>query len=152
MALKFSTGLVNAIALDKSFKEAVEGAASAGFYLDIYTGTRPANPDMAATGVKLARYTAAAAAKMHLAGVVSAGVIAKDPAETWGATGLATGTAGYYRLVTDSDDGTTLSTTAIRIDGAIAASGGDMNMTSTAIATGAPLLINTATFTIPTGA
>ena len=42
MALKFSTGLVDAVALDKSFKEAVEGASAAGFYIDIYTGTRPA--------------------------------------------------------------------------------------------------------------
>jgi hypothetical protein len=151
MALKFSTGLVDSIAVDKSFKEAVEGASAAGFYIDIYTGTRPATPDAAATGTKLARFTAASAAKMHLASTATAGVIAKDGTEVWGATGLANGTAGYYRLVTSSDDGTTTSTTAVRIDGVIATSGGDMNMTSTTIATGAPLLINNATFTIPGG-
>lgn len=151
MALKFSTGLVDAVALDKSFKEAVEGASAAGFYIDIYTGTRPATPDAAATGTKLARFTAASAAKMHLAGTVTAGVIAKDATEVWGGTGLANGTAGYYRLVTSSDDGTTTSTTAVRVDGVIATSGGDMNMSSTTIAIGAPLLINTATFTIPGG-
>lgn len=151
MALKFSTGLVNAVALDKSFKEAVEGASAAGFYIDIYTGTRPATPDAAATGTKLARFTAAAGAKMHLASTVTDGVIAKNGTEVWGATGLANGTAGYYRLVTSSDDGTTTSTTAVRVDGVIATSGGDMNMSSTTIAIGAPLLINTATFTIPGG-
>lgn len=151
MALKFSTGLVDAVALDKSFKEAVEGASAAGFYIDIYTGTRPATPDAAATGTKLARFTAASAAKMHLASTVTAGVIAKDGTEVWGGTGLANGTAGYYRLVTSSDDGTTTSTTAVRVDGVIATSGGDMNMSSTTIAIGAPLLINTATFTIPGG-
>lgn len=151
MALKFSTGLVNAIALDKSFKEAIEGTSAAGFYIDIYTGTRPSTPDTAATGTKLARFTAASAAKMHLDDSVTAGVIAKEPSEVWGATGLANGTAGYYRLVTSSDDGTTTSTTAVRIDGVIATSGGDLNMSSTTIAIDAPLLINTATFTIPGG-
>lgn len=150
MALKFSTGLVDAVALTSSFKEAVEGSSAAGFYIDIYTGSRPATPDTAATGTKLARFTAAAGAKMHLASSVTAGVIAKDATEVWGATGLANGVAGYYRMVTSSDDGTTTSTSAVRIDGVIATSGGDLNMTSTTIATGAPLLINSATFTIPT--
>lgn len=151
MALKFSTGLVDAVALDKSFKEAVEGASAAGFYIDIYTGTRPATPDAAATGTKLARFTAASGAKMHLASTVTAGVIAKASSEVWSATGLANGTAGYYRLVTNSDDGTTISTTDARVDGVIATSGGDMNMSSTTIALDAPLLINSATFTIPRG-
>lgn len=149
MALRFSTGLVDAIALDKSFKVAIEGTSAAGFYIDIYTGTRPTTPDEAATGTKLARFTAASAAKMHLADAVTAGVIAKAASEVWGATGLANGTAGYYRIVTNSDDGTTTSTTAVRVDGVIATSGGDMNMSSTTIALGAPLLINTATFTMP---
>jgi hypothetical protein len=152
MALKFSTALIDAVALTHSFKEAVEGAGSGGFWIDVYTGTRPTSPNDAATGTKLARFTAAAGAKMHLAAVtLTPGVIAKDTTEVWGGTGLANGVAGYYRLVTDSDDGTTASTTAVRVDGVIATSGGDMNMTSTNIATGAPLLINSATFTIPSG-
>lgn len=152
MGLKFSTGLVDSIMADKSFKEAVEGAGAAGFFIDIYTGGRPASPDDAATGTKLTRYTAEAGAKMHLAAAAVAGVIAKAAAEVWSATGLANGNAGYYRLVTDADDGTTASTTAVRIDGTIAVSGSDMDMTSTAIALGAPLLINSATFTMPKSA
>lgn len=149
MALKFSTGLVNALMVDKAFKVAIEGAGAAGFYIDIYTGVRPASPDDAATGTKLARFTAAAGAKMHLAATAAAGVIQKAAAETWGATGLANGSAGYFRLVTDSDDGSTTSATAMRVDGAIAVSGSDMDMTNTSIALGAPLLINGTTFTMP---
>lgn len=152
MALKFSTGLVDAIMTDKSFKEAVEGAAAAGFFIDIYTGTRPASPDDSATGTKLARYTAAAGAKMHFAAASVGGVIAKAAAESWAATGLANGAAGYFRMVTDSDDGSTTSATAVRVDGTIAVSGSDMDMTSTAVALGAPLLINSATFTMPKSA
>lgn len=152
MALKFSTGLVDVIMASKSFKEAVEGTGAAGFFIDIYTGARPASPDDAATGTKLARYTAAADAKMHLAAAAVGGVIAKAAAEVWAATGLANGNAGYFRLVTDADDGATASTTAVRVDGAIAVSGSDMDMTSTAIAVGAPLLINRGTFTMPKSA
>lgn len=152
MALKFSTGLVDAIMTSKSFKEAVEGAGAAGFFIDVYTGARPASPDDAATGTKLARYTAAAGAKMHFAAASAGGVIAKAAGEAWSATGLANGNAGYFRVVTDSDDGTTASATEVRIDGTIAVSGSDMDMTSTAIALGAPLLINSATFTMPKSA
>ena len=152
MALKLSTGLVNATMAEKSFKAALEGTGAAGFFIDIYSGARPASPNDAATGTKLARITAAAGARLHFAAAAVDGVIAKAAAETWQATGLANGAAGYFRLVTDSDDGSTTSTTAVRVDGTIAVSGSDMDMTSTAVALGAPLLINSATFTMPKSA
>ena len=60
MALKLSTGLVNATMAEKSFKAALEGTGAAGFFIDIYSGARPASPNDAATGTKLARITAAA--------------------------------------------------------------------------------------------
>jgi hypothetical protein len=104
------------------------------------------------TGTKLARITAAAGARLHFAAAAVDGVIAKAAAETWQATGLANGAAGYFRVVTDADAGDTSSTTAIRVDGVIAVSGSDMDMTNTSIALGAPLLINTATFTMPVAA
>lgn len=152
MALKLSTGLVNATMADKSFKAALEGTGAAGFFIDIYSGARPASPNDAATGTKLARITAAAGARLHFAAAAVDGVIAKAAAETWQATGLANGPAGYFRVVTDADAGDTSSTTAIRVDGVIAVSGSDMDMTNTSIALGAPLLINTATFTMPVAA
>ena len=152
MALKLSTGLVNATMADKSFKAALEGTGAAGFFIDIYSGARPASPNDAATGTKLARITAAAGARLHFAAAAVDGVIAKAAAETWQATGLANGAAGYFRVVTDADAGDTSSTNAIRVDGVIAVSGSDMDMTNTSIALGAPLLINTATFTMPVAA
>lgn len=151
MTLRLSTGLVNGLIVTDCLKDLIEGSSNAGFYIDIYTGARPASPDAAATGTKLARITAAAGAKMHLeAAVTSAGSIPKETTETWAGTGLANGTAGYFRVVTDSDDGTTLSTTAVRIDGTIATSGADMNMTSTTIASGAPVAVSAASLTLPT--
>ena len=153
MTLRLSTGLVNGMAVTGSFKSIMEGTANAGFYIDIYTGTRPATPDAAATGTKLARLTAAAGARLHFDSVVAAaGVLQKAPAEAWQGTGLANGTAGYFRVVTNADDGTTVSNVFARIDGAIATSGSDMNMTSTTVATNAPLAAATATFTLPTTA
>lgn len=151
MTLRLSTGLVNGLIVTGGLKDMLEGGSNAGFYIDLYTGTRPASPDTAATGTKLARITAASAARLHLeSAVASAGVIAKEADETWAGTGLANGTAGYFRVVTDADDGTTTSTSVVRIDGTIATSGGDLNMTSTTIALGAPVSITSATLTLPT--
>jgi hypothetical protein len=151
MAIRLSTGLVNGLAVTDCLKNLLEGTSNAGFFIDIYTGTRPASPDAAATGTKLARITAAAGARLHLeAAVTSAGRIDIEADEAWSAVGLANGTAGYYRLVTNSDDGTTLSTTAVRIDGTVATSGGDATMTSTTVATGAPFTISTGYFSLPT--
>lgn len=151
MTLRLSTGLVNGMAVTNSFKNMLEGAANAGFFIDIYSGVRPATPDAAATGTKLARITAAAGARLHLESAVSAaGVIPKEADEAWAATGLANGTAGYFRVVTDADDGAGVSTSAVRVDGTIATSGGDMNMTSTTIATSAPVVASSASFTLPT--
>ena len=89
MALKLSTGLVNATMAEKSFKAALEGTGAAGFFIDIHSGARPASPNDAATGTKLARITAAAGARLHFAAAAVDGVIAKAAAETWQATGLA---------------------------------------------------------------
>jgi hypothetical protein len=77
MALKLSTGLVNATMAEKSFKAALEGTGAAGFFIDIYSGARPASPNDAATGTKLARITAAAGARLHFAAAAVDGVIAK---------------------------------------------------------------------------
>lgn len=70
-----------------------------GGFMDIYTGSQPADPDAAPTGTKLARLAlnatafAAAAAGSKVANAISP------------AAGLADGTAGYYRLL--KSDGTT---------------------------------------------
>ena len=150
MSLRLSTGLVNGLLVTGALKEVIEGSDGAGFFIDIYSGTRPTSPDTAATGTKLVRITAAAGAKMNLeSAVTSAGVIDKEGDETWAGTAVASGTAGYFRIVTNSDDGTTTSTSVVRIDGTVGTSGADLNLTSTTIASGAPVSISAGSFTLP---
>lgn len=80
--------------------------------------------------------------------VPTAGVISKVTADTWSGVNLATGTAGYFRLEKDGDTGV-LSTTAVRIQGTIAASGSDMDMPNPALTTGVTLTIDSGSLTVP---
>jgi len=83
----------------------------------------------------------------------TAGVFAKDSAQTWSgtATGAGTQTAGWFRYRSSVADPNTLDSSAVylRMDGGIAVSGGDMNMSATAIANGAAQTLSTFSFTIP---
>lgn len=77
-----------------------------------------------------------------------AGILSKE-ATVWQATAVASGTAGYFRFEADSDDDQGSSTSFRRLDGSIATSGADLNISSTAITSGATDTINTFTLTIP---
>ena len=77
-------------------------------------------------------------------GTVSAGVLSKVTSETWSATVLATGTAGWFRIRESGDNGQADSTTAARYDGSIASSGAQMNLAVQTLSIGAP-------FTVPSG-
>ena len=79
----------------------------------------------------------------------ASGAIAKATAETWQDTGLAAGTAGYFRLVANATDAGAASTTLPRIDGSVGTSGADLNMSSTTIAVGATYTIDSFTLTLP---
>lgn len=78
-----------------------------------------------------------------------AGVISKLTTETWSGSGLAAGTAGWFRIRGQGDAGSTSSTTAVRIDGSIGTSGADMNVASLNIAVSAPFLVPQAALTFP---
>lgn len=77
----------------------------------------------------------------------ASGVVAKS-ADTWQFTGLADGTAGWFRLVGNGADAGGTSTTLPRLDGSIGATG-DMVLASTAIVTSAPNTIDAFSYTIP---
>lgn len=84
-------------------------------------------------------------------GDASAGSIVKNPLETWSAVAVATGTAGWFRLrgsVVDagSADAAEL---FIRLDGSVATSGADLNLSSTSITSGATQTLSAASFTLP---
>lgn len=77
-----------------------------------------------------------------------AGVLSKE-STVWQATAGATGTAGYFRFEADSDDDQGASTTFRRLDGSIATSGADLNLSSTTLTAAAISTIGTFTVTVP---
>jgi hypothetical protein len=62
--------------------------------------------------------------------------------------GATNGTAGYFRLVTNLDDGL-LSTTQLRMQGNVSTSGAELNLTNINIALGATQTIDTFQLTEP---
>lgn len=147
MAIRASTGAINSMLSTSAFKATMEGAA--GFLIDIYSGSRPSSPNEAATGTKLVTLSLNGAGNgLHFAAAAVNGVIDKLSTETWSGTCIATGTAGYFRMRKTTDAGTTLDATAIRIDGTVANSGADLNLTNTSLVATEPFNANSAQFTI----
>lgn len=126
--------------------------------LKIYSGSQPSTADTAYSGTLLCTITVGSGA--FTAGVVTnglefgaaaSGAISKSTSETWSGTNAATGTAGWFRLYANATDAGGADTTYIypRIDGAIATSGSQLNLSSTSLTSGATLTIDTFTITFP---
>jgi len=79
---------------------------------------------------------------------VENGIIEKKSGEVWSGVCVATGTAGYARLVRDDDDGTA-STTQPRLQGTVATANADVIVTSVNFAKGATQTIDLASVTMP---
>lgn len=84
-------------------------------------------------------------------GTSTAGVLAKLASQAWAGVAVATGTAGWFRFVGSVADSGTLdsSETEVRLDGAIATSGSQLNMSSTSITSGATQTISSFPITLP---
>lgn len=124
--------------------------------LKIYSGSQPTNPDQAVAGTLLLQITDGAGAFVagEFAnglefGDAADGVISKAIAETWQDTGIASGTAGWFRLCANPTDAGGASTSLPRIDGSIGTSGADLNMSSTSIVVGSTYTIDTFVLTMP---
>lgn len=108
--------------------------------IKIYTGAQPANPATAPTGTLLGTFTLADPAF----GAPSNGsrTIGGTPIET---TGVADGTAGWFRAADQSGDAV--------MDGTVSATGGGGNLeiNTTAITTGLTVRITGGTITQPQG-
>ncbi|HEY3434229.1 MAG TPA: hypothetical protein VGK41_01115 [Solirubrobacterales bacterium] len=95
-----------------------------GGCIEVRSGPQPANANMAPTGTLLARITQGGGAWDYgsdtngLQFSIAGPRITKDPLQSWRLNGLATGVAGWFRLLT-KDDPLDESTTALRIDGTI---------------------------------
>ena len=126
----------------------------------VVTVRAPAGTGTAHNGLALAATvtTMAAASSGNIVGGVAAtagiqwgaptgGTVSK--AGVWSFNGTAVGTAGYFRMKASALDADGVSTTAVRLDGSIAVSGADMNLSNISIAIGAPTTIDGFTVTIP---
>lgn len=80
-----------------------------------------------------------------------AGVLSKLASQAWSGVAGASGTAGWFRFISAEDDAGAADSSAekIRLDGSIATSGAQLNMSSTAIASGATQTINSFALTLP---
>lgn len=125
--------------------------------IDVYSGTQPATADLVETSgsVKLITITLSSGAFSAGSptnginfGEVSSGILSKESGETWSGIGLANGTAGWFRLY-DNNYTTGASTTAVRLDGSIATSGSQFNMTNTTVTTGATSTVDSVSLTLP---
>lgn len=135
--------------------------AYANGVLAIYGGaSQPADAEDTEAGTLLALITLASGA--FTPGVAtnglnfdapSAGVLSKAAAETWSGVGLAaagTGTVATYFRFYDNDMDTGTSPTGLRFDGTIGTSSlSELQMTVTTIVEGAPVVINSFTYTPP---
>lgn len=107
--------------------------------LDIYSGTQPATADDTESGTKLIRITlssgdfvAGACDNGINLGDAADGIIGKLSGEVWSGVGLVSGSAGWFRYYTN-DVTTGASEETARLDGAIATTGAQMNMSNTTI-------------------
>lgn len=124
-----------------SLKDIFDGGS-----IKIYTGTQPASADTAPSGTLLVTIQNGGSGITWDA--ADAGSIAKAAAETWSGVCGNTGTAGWFRIQAAGDLGTT-NTTDCRIDGAVATSGSQLNVSSTAFVSGATETITSFAITMP---
>jgi hypothetical protein len=145
MTLRVSTGLRNALLDAGSLKSVMDN-----FFVDVYTGTQPGSADTAPTGTKLLTYTVDGdgSTGSDWEASASSGALSKLSSQTLQATGLAAGTAGWFRIRLAGDLGTT-NTTDKRIDGSIAQSGSDMDMANLSVTVGQIRTLDSLTITLP---
>ncbi len=124
MAIGLSTGAANLL-LDSGIGVAFDGAND---ILEIRDGTRPASADDAPTGDVLAEFTLVSDSFAAASGGAIVG------ATPWTESSApAAGSATWFRLKQSTDGGGS-SATDVRIDGDVAASGSDLNLSTIVIA------------------
>lgn len=149
MTVRLSTGTRTLLAGISGFSEIFEKGV-----IEIYSGTQPISADSAVSGTLLGSVTLGSGAftpGSPTNGLTFAGPIAGVASKTgvWSMNGVTVGTAGWFRLKANGVDAGALSTSLPRMDGSVAVSGGDLNISNISIAIGAPTTIDGFSWTIP---
>lgn len=149
MTIRLSTGTRNALCSTAGFS-----SIFANGIIEVRTGTQPATADAAATGTLLGTVTLNSGA--FTPGSPTNGLTfnaAADGAVTksgiWSMVGVAAGTAGWFRFKGNALDNDLASTTLPRMDGSVAVSGADMNMSNISIAVSSPSTVDSFSYTQP---
>lgn len=149
MTLRLSTKLRDNLAGTTGF-----ASTFANGVIEVYSGSQPASADAAVTGTLLGTvtlssgaFTPGTATNGLTFAAASGGAVAKTG--VWSFNGVAVGTAGWFRLKGNAVDAGAISTVLPRLDGSIAVSGADMNLSNITIAIGAPNTVDTFTWTQP---
>ena len=149
MTVRISTAARTLLTGASGFKEIFDTGV-----IDIYSGSQPATADAAVTGTLLGTVTLASGAFVAGSptngltfGTPVSGVVSKSG--VWSFNGVANGTAGWFRFRANAADAGAVSTTHSRVDGSVATSGADLNLSNITIATGAPNTIDSFTWPQP---
>ena len=135
--IKISTGLADAMMGNVGATAALNAAS---LELRIFSGPEPLTADAAlADKTLLVTIQVNGGGGMQFA-FTGEGTIMKDIDQSWLGDVVATGTPTYYRLCPISDD-STASTTAVRVQGSVGATG-DLKLGTTTLATGNPQSID----------
>ena len=135
--IKISTGLTDAMMNNTGATAALNAA---NLELRIFSGPEPLTADAALTDeTLLVTIQVNGGGGMQFA-FANEGTIMKDIDQSWLGNVMATGTPTYYRLCPMSD-GNTASTTAVRVQGSVGATG-DLKLGTTTLATGNPQSID----------
>ena len=135
--IKISTGLADAMMNDTGATAALNNAE---LELRIFSGPEPLTADAAlADETLLVTIQVNGGGGMQFA-FANEGTIMKDIDQSWLGNVIATGTPTYYRLCPMSDDNTA-STTKVRVQGSVGATG-DLKLGTTTLATGNPQSID----------
>jgi len=125
----------------------------------IFSGSQPSTADDTEIGTLLVELTRDGLAfdgsnGINFGETAANGILGKEPSETWSGQAGATDDAGWFRIYpndvgnhTGADAG---SETKIRLDGAIANSGAQLNMSSVGITSGGTTTIDSVAVTLPT--
>lgn len=116
----------------------IQAALKYGQFM-IYTGSQPADPDDAPTGTLLVTVKNGSSGVTF--GDAVDGYLSKTVGESWTGVGVASGTAGWFRLVAPGDLGTD-NETDCRLDGAVSTSSGELNFSSLVFTVGATQTIS----------
>ena len=146
MALKLSTGLRNAMLDSSSLKGAMDGSV-----IRLYAGNEPSTADAALDSATLLCEVSVNGdgTGVTLAASAQNAAITKNPNESWFGEVLTSGTATFFRMVIPANDDGTLSTTQQRIQGTVAAAGGDAYIANPSIVQGESQSLDYLTFALP---